>query len=129
MASKHGIGERKAYSCSQCERVFYAAVLLRKHINAYHSGKVFNCDICNRTYQYEESLRAHLRNAHPPPGTIYPCICGETFDKYYSLEHHKRKYCRFKKSTSQIRKESSQISIECSPAANSFSRMIEVVVK
>ena len=126
----HDIGPGKSYPCTECDNTFKDASDLRLHVNAYHKGNSFKCETCNKKFVYEHSMKRHVKTAHPPPGTVFTCVCGETFKKYWGLNIHERKKCKLIKSKTEIKKESAKINIDCIPSGVGGNSVIrEIIVK
>ena len=63
------VHKEESYPCSQCNRVLYSNVNLRKHIETVHEGQNkgqnnFICEYCNRAFCNNQGLQRHLKSQH-----------------------------------------------------------------
>ena len=119
MLSVHDHGDKSnALPCSHCGKVYYEAYQLERHVLAKHSGKVWECSECSKTFLYEHSYTRHIAVMHAAPGTMFTCVCGESFPTYWKRDQHRRYKCTRYKSQHDIRKEVAQVSIDCVPTTD-----------
>ncbi|XP_072035489.1 uncharacterized protein [Amphiura filiformis] len=109
-------GQRIAFKCQKCDRIFLHQGMLQKHMSVhkvqntickicgrkfpdvqkarrhrYTHGKkqTYKCSKCGKTYTSMQSLRIHQRT-HTGDGMLSCKFCGKKFPSKFSLNSHER---------------------------------------
>ena len=66
LRSKHdGPGKKKSLQCDQCEKAFYDAYTLKRHVTTVHEGlRPFACPCCSQTFPIKKNLHRHIKTKH-----------------------------------------------------------------
>lgn len=79
---------KKAHQCRQCDRSFFSAVELRRHV-AKHDAPRPECAQCGLRFRLTSALNLHIAVAHSNERP-FKCECGAAFARKSALDRHRR---------------------------------------
>jgi len=81
----------RPHQCRMCDKSFFIADQLNKHVSVVHHGHRFICEQCGHEANSKSALKLHSRSTHPTPGVepSYPCrLCSRRFWSRSALQRH-----------------------------------------
>ncbi|XP_031178827.2 zinc finger protein 79-like [Sander lucioperca] len=81
--------DEKAFSCSECGKIFGWKTSLKRHMITHTGEKPFSCSVCQKTFTVKGSLKAHMR-IHTGERPFSCSVCKKAFTVSGHLEKHMR---------------------------------------
>ncbi|XP_035854246.1 zinc finger protein 79-like [Sander lucioperca] len=79
----------KAFSCSECGKIFGTNGHLKRHMGTHTGEKPFSCSVCKKAFRESGSLKRHMR-IHTGEKPFSCSVCKKAFTESRTLHRHMR---------------------------------------